>query len=235
MIYLQKMTGKNIIARYEKNETGRDFVCGDIHGCYDDLESKLREIRFDPARDRMFCVGDLFDRGPRSRDALEYLNAAWFFPVRGNHEDMFLEWYAVYHLDKYYSYKIGSTWQFGEKRPYLTRLAKAVAKLPLVIVVGENLIVHACLPDVDSLEAIEQNPDAYMQTILWHRGKYPDKIRIPGVKHVYCGHSIISKPKKHNRFTNIDTGAFLQYMGAEGCLTVMELRKHDCRRGKFSF
>jgi serine/threonine protein phosphatase 1 len=213
----------SVVARYEQNTDGRDFVCGDIHGCYDDLEDSLEKTGFDTARDRMFCVGDLFDRGPRSRDALEYLGKDWFFPVRGNHEDMFLEWFFVYNLNKSDNYRNGSDWQFREKPSYLGKLAQAVRRLPLIIVAGENLIVHAGLPDVLSLEAIERKPDKYAKTILWHRGRYPDKIGIPGIKRVYCGHSITDKVEEQNGFINIDTGAFLRYMHEEGKLTVVEL------------
>ena len=217
------MTGRNIIARYKKNACGRDFVCGDIHGCYDDLEYHLRKISFDPSCDRMFCVGDLFDRGPRSRDALDYLYQSWFFPVRGNHEDMFLEWYTVYSCDKHYSYRNGSGWLLREKKPFLIKLAQAVIKLPLIITVDDTLIVHACLPDVYSLETIEHSPDTYINTILWHRGRIPDRVSVPGIRRVYCGHSIISKVEEHGGFLNIDTGAFLRSYGEEGHLTVIQL------------
>jgi serine/threonine protein phosphatase 1 len=217
------MIGQNIVARYKKNTRGRDFVCGDIHGCYDELEYNLRKIDFDPRRDRMFCVGDLFDRGPRSRDALDYLNKDWFFPVRGNHEDMFLEWYTIHNLNKYYNYRNGSNWQFGEERRFLAKLAQAVIKLPLIIVAADNLIVHACLPDTASLQAIIDEPDRYSKTILWYRGRLPDKITIPGIKHVYCGHTITGKVEERNGFTNLDTGAFLRYRGEEGTLTVRPL------------
>jgi serine/threonine protein phosphatase 1 len=217
------MIGWKSIARYAANTAGRDFVCGDLHGCYDELECNLEKTGFDAARDRMFCVGDLFDRGPRSPAALEYLGKDWFFPVRGNHEDMFLEWFFVYDLGKPHTYYNGSDWQFKEKKSYLAQLARAVEKLPLVIAVGENLIVHACLPGVSSLKAIERDPDTYANTILWHRGEYPGKIGIPGVKRVYCGHSITGKVENRNGFINIDTGAFLRYLGKDGRLTVVEL------------
>jgi serine/threonine protein phosphatase 1 len=217
-----RIAGQKIVDRYEKNSDGRDFVCGDIHGCYDELEYHLKKIRFDPTRDRMFCVGDLFDRGPRSRDALKYLGENWFFPVRGNHEDMFIEWFLSYDLDKHSNYENGSSWQFKENKSYLAELGKALLKLPLIIVVGDNLIVHACLPEVDSLEAIEREPEKYLHTLLWYRGNFSGKI-IPGIKRVYCGHSIISAPEERNGFMNIDTGAFLRYMGEEGKLTVRRL------------
>ena len=59
--------------RVNENETGRDFVIGDVHGEYDTLEAMLAELEFHPGRDRLFALGDLIDRGPRSADTLEWM------------------------------------------------------------------------------------------------------------------------------------------------------------------
>ena len=72
--------------------SGRDLVIGDLHGHFDTLEHALAALAFDPARDRLFSVGDLIDRGPRSADAVEWLNAGRFAgAVRGNHEQMMVD------------------------------------------------------------------------------------------------------------------------------------------------
>jgi serine/threonine protein phosphatase 1 len=65
------------------NTTGRDFVCGDIHGCFDALDAQLEQLAFDAAMDRLISVGDLIDRGPRSADALHYLRKPWLHAVMG--------------------------------------------------------------------------------------------------------------------------------------------------------
>lgn len=75
-----------------KNNKGRDFVCGDIHGSFELLENKLTEVSFDHKKDRLFSVGDIIDRGTDSTLALSYLKKSWFYCVRGNHEQMFLNW-----------------------------------------------------------------------------------------------------------------------------------------------
>lgn len=36
----------------------------------------------------MFSVGDLIDRGGKSRDCLSLLYEKWFHAVKGNHEDI---------------------------------------------------------------------------------------------------------------------------------------------------
>ena len=47
---------------------------------------------FAPERDRLFALGDLVDRGPRSADALAWMERGCIaLSVRGNHEQMLLE------------------------------------------------------------------------------------------------------------------------------------------------
>ena len=77
------------------NPAGRDFVAGDLHGHFDTLEHALGELRFDPDRDRLFSVGDLIDRGPRSADALQWLASGRILAVRGNHEQMLVHSLAL--------------------------------------------------------------------------------------------------------------------------------------------
>ena len=77
------------IVHHEPNtKGGRDLVAGDLHGYFDTLEEALKTLRFDPAHDRLFGVGDLVDRGPRSENAIEWLEQRRIASVRGNHEQM---------------------------------------------------------------------------------------------------------------------------------------------------
>ena len=48
------------------NLLGNDYIVGDIHGCYDELQSLLKFVNFNKNVDRLFCVGDLVHRGPKS-------------------------------------------------------------------------------------------------------------------------------------------------------------------------
>ncbi|MHB1765975.1 MAG: metallophosphoesterase [Gammaproteobacteria bacterium] len=83
-----------VINRLPMNERGRDFVVGDLHGCRNTLEKLLNRVHFDASRDRLMSVGDLIDRGPDSMGCLDLLEEPWFFPVRGNHEEMMLDFFA---------------------------------------------------------------------------------------------------------------------------------------------
>lgn len=75
-----------LIRRFTRNPLGRDLIVGDVHGCFTKLQASLDAVGFDPARDRLFSVGDLVDRGPESDQVLAWLAQPWFHAVSGNHE-----------------------------------------------------------------------------------------------------------------------------------------------------
>ena len=73
------------------NTEGRDYYVGDIHGHGEALWKLLDAVRFDDRCDRLFCTGDLVDRGPDSARLLLILDdAPWFHAVMGNHEAMLI-------------------------------------------------------------------------------------------------------------------------------------------------
>jgi bis(5'-nucleosyl)-tetraphosphatase (symmetrical) len=48
------------------------FVIGDVHGCFDTLQALLGRVRFDRRADRLWLVGDLVNRGPKSLAVLRW-------------------------------------------------------------------------------------------------------------------------------------------------------------------
>ena len=50
-----------------------DYLIGDVQGCCSELEALLQGIGFSPSRDRIFVLGDLVNRGPRSLPTLRLL------------------------------------------------------------------------------------------------------------------------------------------------------------------
>jgi serine/threonine protein phosphatase 1 len=81
---------KNLVHHFDKNQKGKDYVVGDIHGMFKDLHQLLIDINFNFENDRLFSVGDLCDRGTDSIDILNWIDYPWFFPVLGNHEEVMI-------------------------------------------------------------------------------------------------------------------------------------------------
>ena len=73
---------------WNKEIKGKLYAVGDIHGCYNLLMSRLKEIGFDFENDLLIAVGDLVDRGTQNIECIELLSKPWFTSVRGNHEDL---------------------------------------------------------------------------------------------------------------------------------------------------
>ena len=48
------------------------YVVGDIHGQFDALQALLLRLSFDSEKDRLWLVGDLVNRGPKSLEVLRW-------------------------------------------------------------------------------------------------------------------------------------------------------------------
>jgi len=151
----------SLIRQLPENTMGRDFVLGDLHGCYALLDKLLKYVTFDMRVDRLFSVGDLADRGPDSLRCLQLLAEPWFYTVKGNHEQMLIDFFKPYrypthsiHADEYEQHvellmDNGGRWisEYFQDPTELMHCLDRMENLPLIYVVGEESqrfhVIHA--------------------------------------------------------------------------------------------
>lgn len=196
---------------FDENKLGRDFVIGDVHGCYDLVMDAMTSVNFNKEIDRLFCTGDLVDRGPDSFKCLSLVYEKWFFSVRGNHEEMMIAALNNEHsraLDHWLMN--GGAWIYSEDINSIKQIANdAVSFMPYSIEVSTNYgkvgIIHAEVFKHDWDQA-----DISSEHATWARTKISksDDTQVSGIDSVYVGHSIVDAPITLGNVTYIDTGAF---------------------------
>jgi len=236
----RKLDKPRLVRRFARNGRGIDLVCGDIHGCYDEVLQALREVGFDRTRDRLFSIGDTVDRGPGSRRAQRFLEQDWVHALRGNHEDMFLQIYEKGEpheaVIEFATGMNGMDWWRDltpeERAPFIERFRD----LPIVIEIetarGLVGLVHAEVPQGMDWETftsrIEAGDKKVTETALWGRRRldHGDDSGVPGIDRLFVGHSIVDGPKRLGNVYYIDTGAVrgvLNDAPARGRLTVADV------------
>lgn len=204
------------VQRLKKNSAGRDFVVGDIHGCFDLLKARLKKLGFDKQRDRLISVGDLIDHGQHNDEVLQWLDKPWFHAVQGNHEVLAIQATRDREVRSRW-YRKGGHWASRMHKRFLKQLRRALLELPVAIEVGTPAgkvgIVHADVPAGlhwrEFLAALEKQERRILEHTVWSRTRQAKKCtrRVKGVQHVYVGHTPVAEPLTLGNVTNLDTGA----------------------------
>jgi len=209
-----------VFKRFEKNTVGRDFVIGDIHGCFDAVIEILADVFFDEAKDRLFSVGDLVDRGPSSIEAIDWIAKPWFHAVRGNHEQMAIGVAAGKHDLANYMVN-GGAWFLALEDSRQKLVASILDTLPVCIEVdtddGLVGIVHADIGGndwagfvSDLVAPISNNRrKAMLEDALWCRDRIQGERsgNVDGLHAMYVGHTPVKQAMSLGNVVYVDTGA----------------------------
>jgi serine/threonine protein phosphatase 1 len=208
----------------------RIYAVGDIHGRFDLLQELYSEIRRDiraapPERSVEIFIGDYVDRGPQSRNVVEWLVAApratdERICLLGNHEDLLAAaladigemdlWLMNGGVETLLSYLPLTRFQLERLSLREAHAAFAAAlpashrafieSLPRTVAFGSYLFVHAGLRPGLSLEV--QDP----ADLIWMREPFLSCADDFGCIVVH-GHTPAEAPEVRGNRINIDTGA----------------------------
>lgn len=222
-----------LVKIWDKEIKGKVWAVGDIHGCYNLLMTRLKEIGFDFENDLLVAVGDLVDRGTQNIECIELLSKPWFTSVRGNHEDLCI---GGLHNESYKRCHVanGGEWFYMLDGQAMYNIAKTFAELPVVLEISHNGkkfgFVHGHIEQNnwdEFKETFTQEPTAFRdpsELAMWGRERLNDEnlqyTHVSGVNAVIMGHTVTQKPCKRDNCYWIDTGAVHW-----GTMTILNLEK----------
>lgn len=174
----------------------RTLIIGDIHGCFEELLSLLRKVRFNKDKDHIIFNGDLMDRGPFSYDVFSFVISLKeemgerCSLILGNHEDLLVHSVDSREDKENWRYNgANSTCKSFRKngKNFQDAIPSILKHFVLYRIVGGVLVSHAGL----FMENIEEM-DPF--DIIWNRKVCNGKTSYPGIqvightpsKQVYC-------------------------------------------------
>ncbi|MEO7212472.1 metallophosphoesterase [Mucilaginibacter sp.] len=192
----------------------RTFVVGDIHGCYDELIGLVQKMGLED-EDMLVSVGDIVDRGNKSKEAYEYfINRPNSLVIMGNHERKHLNSVLTYAQE---IVKL----QFDGKYPEFLNWLNT---LGYYYETEEAIIVHAAFEHNKPLHSQKKevlcgstSGDRYLEKKYAPETYWNDYYK--GEKPIIYGHHVVGDiPLIKNNSYGIDTGAC-----HGGYLTAVEL------------
>ncbi|MGK0247683.1 MAG: serine/threonine protein phosphatase 1 [Oleispira sp.] len=195
MIQLKNTTHSKLTT-FVKNTVGSDYLIGDIHGHYSRLMSCLKNKGFDFSVDRLFCVGDLIDRGPESAKVIELLSEDWFFSLLGNHEYFMLSG-LKYNNSKHKMLWLqnGGEWIASSNPTFWPQWFEMLSQLPIAMQLegqdGKQYgLLHADFPTDDWADFSDFDQED-LEACLWSRSSFNQRSEhiVAGIDFLVHGHN----------------------------------------------
>ncbi|UOO89156.1 metallophosphoesterase [Vitreoscilla massiliensis] len=196
-----------------QNQSGKDYIIGDLHGCYEQFQRMLIEIGFDKCKDRMIACGDLIDRGKDSLKCARLLTEPWFYSVMGNHENMFIQCQLrLFDIGLYI--QNGGEWATRLDEQSGLILYDLLKDLPYAIEIetasGNIGVVHADINSYywDCFKRNLEQSSASQILAIWGRSRisHKDTFNIEGIDKIFFGHTVNSEVVQLGNTYFIDTG-----------------------------
>ena len=177
-------------------------VIGDVHGCYYTLKELVDKIKNKYPNIKIFCVGDLVDRGNNSFEVIEFVVAEKIQCVIGNHDFMFYsnmrDPYSL--MAKSWNYNGAETTlaSYKDKLNQMDKHLDLIINSPLFFNLDDCFISHAgiskslkdklpenFLSDDAALKEILSNDLFNQNSIIWARGDLLNigKLQVVGHTH----------------------------------------------------
>lgn len=177
------------------------YMVGDVHGCLDELLTLWE--RLDPSEeDLVLFVGDLVRKGPETTAVVEFVNEREnAVSVRGNNEAKIIH-------DRI------------DADPF-EEIADAVESFPLVVTIGDAMVVHGGVNPTRPLETHTADDLLEMRAVPPSNG-YDGPFwfqRYDGPKQIFFGHTVLDSPFVSEGAVGLDTGCVYG-----GSLTAYEYR-----------
>ena len=177
-------------------------VIGDVHGCYHTLKELVDKIKNKYPNIKIFCVGDLVDRGNNSFEVIEFVVAEKIQCVIGNHDFMFYsnmrDPFSL--MAKSWNYNGAETTiaSYKDKLNQIDKHLDLIINSPLFFNLDDCFISHAgiskslkdklpenFLSDDAALKEILSNDLFNQNSIIWARGDLLNigKLQVVGHTH----------------------------------------------------
>lgn len=203
---------------FKRNRSGRDLIVGDIHGNPEKLHEALTRIHFDPNVDRLFCTGDLVDKGPQSHKMHMLMERPWFHSVMGNHDYTSLR-YLAGKGDREAQIRRGGEWVFhlggNKKALYRNLLSELPYAITLETELGNIALVHAECARSNWLSVVESlyvNPESVQSMLMYGEKRLANELtsRVMGVRAVIVGHRPQDRVRKLGNTHYIETCGWME-------------------------